>query len=397
MISVLCLSTVQSCLKSFRTIAWQRRNHRSPPPPYPTMAPPHSRRAREDRNKEIYALYKHTDMGYYKISKLMNLSKSTVQSVVKNAESRDGNTHDAPRSGRPTKITDAKRQVVLDIIDAEPHLALRDITHKANIGLGKDTINRISAEAGFKLRIPRKKPFWRKGQKEKRKEFARVRRNWTRAWKWVVFVDEATIEYDPNPVGRKVRLRPGEELEERNLKPSFKSGRTNIGVYAAMMHGGRTELILVRKRTEEERTSKRDRLGLNAHQYATEIHQPYLIPFIETIDRAPETIYMAADNASWHNGAENKQLQEDCGYQRLPWPPNSPDLNPIENAWAILKRALRKRFSKVERRPHSAAELFQAAKEEWEMIPQETFDGWIQRIPERLQAVLDADGGHTKW
>jgi len=107
------------------------------------MAPPHSRRAREDRNKEIYALYKHTDMGYYKISKLMNLSKSTVQSVVKNAESRDGNTHDAPRSGRPTKITDAKRQVVLDIIDAEPHLALRDITHKANVGLGKDTINRI--------------------------------------------------------------------------------------------------------------------------------------------------------------------------------------------------------------------------------------------------------------
>jgi len=30
--------------------------------------------------------------------------------------------------------------------------------------------------------MPRKKPFWRNGQKEKRKEFARRRRNWRRAW-----------------------------------------------------------------------------------------------------------------------------------------------------------------------------------------------------------------------
>ena len=336
-------------------------------------------------------------MGYDKISKLMNVPKSTVSTLIKKAENHGGNTHDAHRAGRPTKITDAKRQVVLDIIDAEPHLALRDITLKANVGLGKDTINKISGEAGFKLKIPRKKPYWRKGQKDKRKVFARMRRNWTRAWKWVVFVDEATIEYDPNPVGRKVRLRAGEELEEKNLKPSFKSGRTNIGVYAAIMHGRRTELILVRKRTEEERTSKKDRLGLNAHQYATEVHQPYLIPFIEGINRAPETIYLAADNASWHCREENKDLQEECGYQRLAWPPNSPDLNPIENAWTLLKKALRKRFSRLERRPHTAAELFQAAKEEWDLIPQGILDGWIARMPERLQAVLDANGGHTKW
>jgi len=104
-------------------------------------------------------------MGYNKISKLMKLSKSTVSTVIKKAENHNGNTHDAPRAGRPTKITDVKRKIILDIIDAEPHLELRDITQKANVGLGKDTINKISGEAGYKLKIPRKKPFWRKGQK----------------------------------------------------------------------------------------------------------------------------------------------------------------------------------------------------------------------------------------
>jgi len=64
---------------------------------------------------------------------------------------------------------------------------------------------------------------------------------------------------------------------------------------------------------------------------------------------------------------------------------------------ALLKRALTKQFSRLERWPHSAGELFEAAKEEWELIPQEILDTWIDRMPERIQAVLDADRGHTKW
>src|SRR5437588_10519618 len=91
---------VHSCLISFHTRPWQRSKSRSPQQPRTTMAPPHSRRAREDRNREIYTLYKHTDMGYNKISKLMKLSKATVQSVIKKAKNHDGNTHDAPRAGR---------------------------------------------------------------------------------------------------------------------------------------------------------------------------------------------------------------------------------------------------------------------------------------------------------
>ena len=54
-------------------------------------------------------------------------------------------------------ITDTKRQVIMDITDAKPHSVLRDITKKVNIGLGKDTINKISAEVSFKLKIIRKK------------------------------------------------------------------------------------------------------------------------------------------------------------------------------------------------------------------------------------------------
>ena len=212
-----------------------------------------------------------------------------------------------------------------------------------------------------------------------------------------MFIDECTVQYDPCPAGKKVRVRPGEELAEKNLKPSFKSGRTSINIFACIIKGSRSELVLVRKRTASERTSPRDRLGLNAHQYATEIHKPIVIPFILAQGESPDHIYLGADGASLHYGGENKALREEVGYLQLPWPPNSPDLNPIENVWMLLKRRLRKRFSEVEQRPHSAADLFHAAQEEWALIPQDVIDSLVESMPERLQAVLDANGGHTKW
>ena len=91
-------------------------------------------------------------------------------------------------------------------------------------------------------------------------------------WQNVVFVDESTIEYNPYPVGGRIRIRAGEELEEKNLKASFKSGRTNVGICAAIAYGRQTKLIKVHKCTPAEHVSATDRLGLNAAQYATELH-----------------------------------------------------------------------------------------------------------------------------
>jgi hypothetical protein len=49
------------------------------------------------------------------------------------------------------------------IVDNKPFLALCDIAEKARAGLEKTTVDKIIGEAGFKLIIPRKKPYWRKG------------------------------------------------------------------------------------------------------------------------------------------------------------------------------------------------------------------------------------------
>lgn len=47
------------------------------------------------------------------------------------------------------------------------------------------------------------------------------------------------------------------------------------------------------------------------------------------------------DNASFHKMSDIKPLVEAAGCTLLPLPPYSPDLNPIENYWAILKKKIK--------------------------------------------------------
>ena len=48
------------------------------------------------------------------------------------------------------------------------------------------------------------------------------------------------------------------------------------------------------------------------------------------------------DNAPWHKGQEIRDIIENTGAKLIFLPPYSPDLNPIEQAWANLKAAIRK-------------------------------------------------------
>ncbi|KAE9400154.1 hypothetical protein BT96DRAFT_819659 [Gymnopus androsaceus JB14] len=64
------------------------------------------------------------------------------------------------------------------------------------------------------------------------------------------------------------------------------------------------------------------------------------------------------------------QWLSDQGFDLLPWPPNSPDQNLIENAWFELE----KRVNCRARRPNNKAALWEALQEEWRNLPAELLD-----------------------
>lgn len=75
----------------------------------------------------------------------------------------------------------------------------------------------------------------------------------------------------------------------------------------------------------------------------------------------------------------------------MDWPPQSPDLNPIENLWSTLKIEIPKH------NPKSAKHLFEIVKQEWDKIAASKCESLVRSMPRRCKAVIKAKGGATKY
>jgi hypothetical protein len=85
-------------------------------------------------------------------------------------------------------------------------------------------------------------------------------------------------------------------------------------------------------------------------------------------------------------------FREQNNIRTLPFPPKSPDLNPIENLWHLVKDELRRGP-----KPSNLVELKLYVKKAWLSVPPEHYRSLIKSMPNRIQAVIEAKGGQTKY
>ena len=98
------------------------------------------------------------------------------------------------------------------------------------------------------------------------------------------------------------------------------------------------------------------------------------------------------DGAPCHGSKIVSEFLKKKKIKTIDWPGNSPDLNPIENVWSLLKNKV------ADRQPTSAQEMETAIQLVWihEITP-EYCRNLVESMPRRLQAVLNNRGGHTKY
>lgn len=136
---------------------------------------------------------------------------------------------------------------------------------------------------------------------------------------------------------------------------------------------------------------------MNADEYVHILHDHTLPSIRQTFGIIPqdvELVNILQDNIPIHTSVLVRQyLRSQRDVKFLPMPALSPDLNPIENIWARI-------FAKCpEQLPRSEEALWGFCQAKWELLGQnqQLFRNLADSMKRRMEAVLAADGGHTKY
>ena len=159
-------------------------------------------------------------------------------------------------------------------------------------------------------------------------------------WSLVVFTDEENFNLHGNDGPKRAWKRKGSPNHEILVN---KNDRRSVMVWGSISLCGKTGLeIMVGE-------------PVNAERYCTTL----ATKFVDFQQRNPDVKFMLMhDNAAAHTASRTKRWLRDNDIVAIPWPANSPDLNPIENLWALMVREV----YKINNRPQTIPELIEAIK-----------------------------------
>jgi transposase len=104
------------------------------------------------------------------------------------------------------------------------------------------------------------------------------------------------------------------------------------------------------------------------------------------------------DGAPGQSAAFTIDELRDRGITPIFWPAFSPDLNPIEAVWKKMKDWIELHHPDLPAgKQRTYNQLREIVREAWESITTEDLRELIESMRARCQAVIDAEGGHTKY
>lgn len=343
------------------------------------------------------------------VARTLNINRNVVSKYWRRFLSTGGVARQ-PSSGSRSILDAAAQDRALELVTGKDSPSAMDVgkqLHTEGVlprAVHKSTIIRAvhmaAKRAGEKLWVQRGKPpkAMTAATKKKRMEFALANKDTN--WSLVLFTDR-----------KKFHLRyPGSKVKQcRWIKGKVKASRAAVNqpthpsccnIYAGMcLHG-------VTKAHPVAGTSKHTSKHYNKQgQLARNITESeYKVVLKETLLPEGRRLFSTQGEGTW-----TLQMDNDPSHNCAPsvvkaynhansssvqllknWPPNSPDLNPIENLWSILQ-------ARVDAQGCSTLEEFKAAVDrDLAAVSQETLANLVNSMPKRLQEVVENGGGPTE-
>lgn len=244
------------------------------------------------------------------------------------------------------------------------------------IDVSTSTARRALKISGITTIVKPKKPLLSQKNVKERLHWAKVHKYWTiDDWKRVIWSDETKINRFGSDGMHFAWKREGDSLQPHHVKQTIKHGGGSIMVWGCITYDGPGFL------------TKIDSI-LDKDLYKTILNDE-LQHTISWYEYNQEKIIFQHDNDPKHTSALVKSYLEQQPYQVLNWPSQSPDLNPIENIWSMLKKRL---FHCYDSPPSGMNDLWERVQEQWNNISVEDCRNVIESLPKRCQDIIKKKG-----
>ena len=317
------------------------------------------------------------------IAKHYRMHHSTVSNIIRRYNSAS-TTATMKKRGRKFTLTARALRLFRNYVVQNCFDPLYVIVAKFSATTGIQMCERTGQRYIKRLRmcsyVAVQKPFKTPQHLLSRLQWARKHEAWTDdEWKHVMFTDESTFTVRPASNRLRVWRKQGERWMQRHTVPTFKSGYQTVSVWGGFSKLGRTPLVGI--------------VGhFNQFTYRS-IIDAHVLPFKENVHNNNSLFTLQEDNCGPHRAKSIATYLHYKQVNRMKWPSQSPDLNPIEDLWGIMKNRLRKRAVP----PSNPLHLFRVLSEIWYSIPDAHLQNLVSSMVKRVTMVKNFKGGSTKY
>ena len=307
---------------------------------------------------------------YREIALLINRSKDVVRNYIKDKAKYGQNWS----GGRPKATTAIERK---KIIAMASNKIISSKKIKDNLGLtcSRTTVCRVmSSSEVLRLKKMKKQPNLTNTHKANRLIWAKKYFSWTEEWRSVIFTDEKKFNLD-GPDGFRYywhNIRMEEQFFSKR-----QMGGGSLMLWCGVGWNGKTAPVVLKGKQK-------------ASDYVKTLEN-HLVPFAHEI--AYPNWILQQDLCTIHTSRTTKKWLEDNHIHVLDWASCSPDMNIIENIWALLSM----RVYQGGRTFKSKKELEEAIFKCWHEITQEEIRKYFDSMPNRLFELVSKSGGKTHY
>jgi transposase len=222
-----------------------------------------------------------------------------------------------------------------------------------------------------------RKPFVNRTNRMKRLAWARNHLSWdTKKWNTVIFSDESPFTFR-----FKSKQRIWRYFEERyNSKAMTGTVKHDkkINIWGCFSSNGVGPLHKVNGM-------------MNSQQYIQNLKTNLIEKCQNLKGKTRSKWYFQQDNDSKHTSGVTRAFLDANRVSLLPWPAQSPDLNPIENLWSILDSKVK------DRHPKDENDLFNILQTAWNELDPHILQNLIESMPNRCEEVIKLKGYPIKY